>query len=522
MLALIPVFILLGAAVAVTVLQYVPRGTGFAWMVSVAASIAAWIVFIAGKNSLPYMYSTKALSDIAIDIALPAFQIDLIIWPMVVSILAVVCGTIISSATRIGQDADSREWASVLILGVFGIAACISQNVITALMFIGLFDLAEILVHLYSREVEKSDYRLFFWRLVALILLFITFTWNGLDGKKQYEWETLQAIPAQIALVACIIRFGISPIIPFPGTLRKRNLGLETAKLLISFIITTSVIVQLPVFAGNLVSKNFLFLYIAISILLSIFNLVKGSVDFFPISCQIFGGSFIVVEYLNGYSASAILFLSAFIPAIFLLIQSFRKGKFALAIGLVGILGFSGLPFTPNNSGLNGLGTGATFYGVIFVILTIPFFYWMIRTALTVTDVDSPATERWAIALAPIGSVVLIASSWIVFFLWQPNAMVLNISIQAIIMTLGGIGLFAAERLHLFDNQSVKVAINSTVSNYSKKLHFKKYYSITGWGAIIEKPFLFITRLFEGDGGILWAILCLVLIITIISSFGMS
>jgi hypothetical protein len=521
-LVIIPVFILIGAAVAVTVLQFVPRGIGFAWLVALVGSLAAWIVFLIAKSSLPFTYSAKLLSDLSINAPVPAFQIDLILWPLVTSILAVLSASILSSSTRLGKDAGCYEWASVLVQGVIGIAICASQNVITALVFLFLFDLIEIFVQVFSGPIERSEYSSHFWRLVSALLFFITFAWNGLDGKNNYEWETLQSIPAQIALIACIVRMGITPIIHLSRISRERNAGLQNTRLLINFILSTAILVQLPVFSGNIVLKNLMFLYLAVSALAAIIYLLKGSTDFSVIGCQIFGGALIVAEYLNGYSASAIIFLSAFLPIIFVFIQYNRKDRFSLITALACIFSFSGLPFTPESTGLAGFGIGASFFGIIFVLLTIPFFFWVIKKAFVNTEEMSPNVERWALAVSPISSLVLVASSWAVFFLWQPNAISFNLSIQALIMTMGGIAIFTADRFHLFDLPTMERVFSSIT-----EIPLNKLRSIPGIPsnmaiAFIEKPFLFVTELFEGEGGILWAVLCLVLIITIISGFGIS
>jgi hypothetical protein len=521
-LGLIPILILIGGAVGVTVLHFVPRGTGFAWLLSVITSLAAWIVFLVSKNYLPLMYSTEILSDIAINLKLPAFQIDLIIWPMVLSILAIVNGTLISSASRIGLDANSREWASILLLGVIGIGACVSQNVITALVLIGIFDMADLVITLFSAKHERANFTFLFWRLASLILFFAVYSWNGLDSTNTNDWEKLQPIPAQIALIACIIRFGVSPVIGITGLPRRTSSGLETARLIIGFIITSSIIVQLPVFSSSITGKILFLIYLLLSILVSITRLQKGTSDTEALCWQIIGGALICAEYIYGYSASAIMFLSAFIPVMFIILQPFKRGRYLITIGIIGILGFSGVPFTPNNSGLSGFGMAGQIPGILFVLLLIPIFYQMIKSVISYTTDTNPNIEQWASGMAPTGALLVIISSWCIFFLWQPNSSTFNLSIQSIIMAVGGIGVFLGEKFHLFDIKPVTLKVQKFFVSRREKIRLPENLDLSSVVDFVEKPILFITQLFEGDGGILWAVLSLALIITIISELGLS
>jgi hypothetical protein len=520
-LGLIPLFLLLGGAVSVTVLRFVPRGTGFAWLISILTSLGALIVFILSKNSLPFMYGTEILSDISINIKLPAFQIDLIIWPLVMSILAVINGTLITSASRIGLDADCREWTGVLLIGVIGICACVSQNVITGLVFISLFDLSDMILTLSSQNQNKLNYRFHFWRLASLILIFTAFAWNGLDPKNSYDWETLKPEPAQIALIACMVRFSLTPVISLAGKPRKSSNGVETARTLVGFIITSSIVFQLPVFSGNTTGKIIILLYLLLSLIFALSTLLENKKENYPIAWQIIGGALICAEYIYGYSASAIILLTGIIPIIFIFLQRIRKGRVYLVAGAIALIGFSGLPFTPNSTGLNGFGMKGEIPGLFFLLCLIPIFDRMIRIVVSDSEESNPDLERWASALSPIGIFIVIISNWLIFFLWQPGNGRLNFSIQAVIMTLGGIGIFIGEKFHLFDSGKIGEGINIFFSRYRLDLHLPNRVLTANVVAIIERPFLFITGLFEGDGGILWAILCLVLVITIISGFGM-
>lgn len=521
MLGLIPIAILLAGAVGVTVLRFVPRGTGFSWLFSVFCSLAAWIVFLFSKAFLPYMYSGNLYSDIAINIHFPAFQVDLIIWPMIVGILAVVVGAIISSAARIGFDANSVEWAGILLFGAIGFASCASQNVLTGVIFLSLFDFFDFFIIITSRKQEKGNYLYLFWRLISLLFLFAVFSWSNLDEQSVNDWETLQSIPSQLALIAFIIRMGVSPSKSLIGIPVSVSTGLDTARHLIGFIISAAIVIQLPAFVGSEIALAILLVYLLVSLVVSLMRLKPEKTSSNPFLWQSICGALICAQYLYGFSASAIMLLIAFIPILFIYRQPFRSGKFYLVIGLLAILGFSGLPFTPNNSGLNGFRTSGAVSGVFFIVSLIPMFFHMLKTVFSENFPDT-VVERWALTIAPLGSIILIISTWAVYFLWQPDAVKILFSVQSILMTLGGTGIFVADRLKLFNLEPGLGKYKDFNKNYLSGLTLKFRQVKMPSLSVIEKVYRFIINLFESDGGILWAILCLVLIITIISGIGLN
>ncbi len=521
MSGIIPVAILLAGAVGVTVLRFVPRGTGFAWLFSVFCSVAAWIVFFVGKNNLPFLYSGQLYADIAIDTIFPAFQINLINWPMILSVLAVVTGTIISSATRIGFGANTVEWTGVLLFGVIGMGACSSQNVLTALFFISLFDIWELFVTLTKERLTKGIFLFVFWRLASLVILFAVFSLSDLNEQNSNKWETLKSIPAQLTLIACILRMGIFPSKSIAGIPCEMNRSFDISRHIIGLIISATIVVQLPAFSGNEFNSSVILLYLFMSIVGSLVSNKTNKQEFTPFFWLSAGGAFLCAEYLYGYSAAAIMFLIAITPVLFILTLPIRSGKFYLFIGLFSIFSFSGLPFTPNNSGLNGFTTKGTIPGFLFLVAIIPIFYYLIKSVFSEKREDQNL-ERWAATIAPIGSLFLVISSWFIRLFWQPDAIKFDLSLQAMLMTLGGISFFIASKFKLFNLEPEFAKVQKISKEYVKRMT-RPIYSIN-WPSfgLIEKLYSFIINLFESDGGFLWSILCLVLIITIISGTGLN
>ncbi len=525
MLGFIPIFILLGAAVAVVILQFVPKGTGIAWLVSIVCSIVAWIFVLFIKSRLPFSFSGQLLLDLGINYAIPSFQIDIITWPFVLSVCAIVIGAIITSSARIGLDANCREWSSILLLGVLGIFGCIASNILTVTVVLGLFDLVDIAIIFITGQSNgafSENLKHVAWRLISLIIFMTAFAWeNSLTGAGD-DWKSLLPGPGYLILAGCMLRLAFLPSLKLTGLPRKSANGLFVSRVIIGFLISTAIIIQLPFQQGESLWKNVLLIYLLVVALIGTFWLIRNREREQPIAWQLFAGSLVCAEYLYGFSAAGIFFSISIIAIAELFILEYPISLFTKGVGVLAIIGFSGLPFTPNNTGLAGFNWNGQVPGFLFLLPAILVFFSFINNLKRKESMVNPMGERWASFLSPTGLIIPVITPWVISFNWLPNGMGLNISIQAIIMTIAGSALFLATILHLFPSLILPERIMSVVNQSIKPVKALLPKNENLPEEVIKQPYKFVTELFEGDGGILWAILCLVLVITILRSLGLS
>jgi hypothetical protein len=524
-LGFLPIFILIGAAIAVAVLNFVPRGIGIAWFVSIIASLAAWIILLVSKNQLPNTFSNTMFMNLGITYIIPSFQIDLIIWPILLTILAVANSALITSSARIGLNASCWEWSGLLMLGALGYLACISSNVLTGILALGLFDLVDIVILLFSgntiRDIRQNTLHVF-WRFSSLFLLLTSFAWNSSFPKATGEWESLQAGPALLVFAACFLRMTVWPSIKIGGLPRTSLNGLFYTRLFLGLLIACSIVIQLPTFSASVTTRYLLLSYLLLVLFIAVFWLIQNREEVRPVAWQVLIACIVSAEYIYGFSASAILFVACIIPVTLILFLDYPTSRFSKGIGFLAILAFSGFPYTPNNSGLAGLSLIGQIPGILFIPGAIAVFFFMIKDVLQKEYTGNPNGERWTIAFAPLGLILPLVSPWIIAYLWQPNPLRFNISIQAMIMALSGIGIFIAIKFHIFEFNKSFEPITEKIHVVKKRLGNTIPEKITFDSSIIESPFNFIVTLFEGEGGFLWALLCLILIITVISTFGQS
>lgn len=525
MFGFIPVIILLSAAIAVVVLNFVPRGPGIAWLVAILASVIAWIITLLFKNRLPFNLSFHSLDSLGAAYLFPFLQIDIISWPIAFMICAVTISLLIVSSARIGRDADCWEWAGILLLGALGYLASQTGNLLTVILLIGIFDIVDIGFLSFSGKTnEEFSFNITnsVWHFVSLILLILSLAWNSSLPDVSDDWKSIQPGPMYLILASCVIRMVMLPINKVTGSPRETKEGLYISRICMDMCITLSVLFRLSVPTNNTAIKSGFLLYLLGISIFAIIVLLIGKTSSNAIVLKIVFACLIMSEFLYGFSASGILLLICSIGIFLVLVLQYPVNTFSKIVGVLALASFSGLPFTPNNTGYSGFAVKGQIPGIIFLIPATLLFYYSIKKTLKKENFENPEGERWTVYLSPTGLIFPIISSWIILLLWMPGLFRLNIVIQPIIVTVAGLVIFFFERMNLFNFES-GIAFGKTLYlKLLEKSQFSRFSFFSGFQNKLSLPISTINNLLEGDGGILWAILCLVLVITILQSLGLS
>jgi len=524
----LPIFILLSAAIAVIILSFVPRGIGIAWFLAAMASIGAWIAALLGKAHLPYTFFLRPLLNLGIQSPLPSLSFDLITWPVIVTICGLTIGVLVVSSARIGLDANCREWAGILGLGVLGLLGGLSANILTSIIVLSLYDLTGIFTAFYLAEPEHKvieHLKRSIWNLFSLILFIVAFGWQLSSTGAVDDWKAIQPGPGNVILVACMMRMVLIPFKKWIGTPAVSTNGIFIMRYIINLLISAAIVLQLPFNPewSSIRIAEILFLLLVVTI--GSIRLFHANNESRPALWRVFIGSLICAEYLYGYSAGAICFTITAIVLPQILFLDYPVSRFTITLGVVALAGFSGFPFTPDNTGLSGFIWAGKVPGLLFLLPALLAFYAYLRNLFEKKGLENPAGENWTKYLSQGGLLFPLVTPWIIILLWQPDMYRFAISIPAMIMSLGGTALFVAERAKIFNFQHF---VNRTSLFITNTFRSRIKSDILQPGGkyllqdLIQQPFDFISGLFEGDGGFIWAILCLVLVITILRSLGLS
>jgi uncharacterized membrane protein YecN with MAPEG domain len=407
-----------------------------------------------------------------------------------------------------------RAWAGSLTLGGFGLLAVLSGNPLTLLLAWASLDLVELpilLAQVKESAVHERAVIAFAARVGSLALLM----WADVAARAVGKLLTFDAIPLQASpfiLLAAGLRLGVLPFhLPFlqePPLRRGLGTSLRLVPAAASLVLLTRV-------ASVGVPEEFIPYFLVMVSLSALYG--AGAWAF--ASDELNGRPFWILGMASLSVAAAVLAqpsacLAWGLACIFsggvLFLYSARH-PYLLILPFFGLLGFSALPFTPAWDGMR----------LVLPLSSFPIFpFFLLAHALLVLGyirhtwrAGDPltGTERWAQLIYPLGLALLLISY---FWIQVPGILDHQSANNFLVWAGGGLTLGLAALLWLWIQRGPRLP-QRIVSVGSRLLSLGWFYRLlwvvyrsVGWFVSI------LTRVFEGEGGILWALVALALLVT--------
>jgi hypothetical protein len=199
-----------------------------------------------------------------------------------------------------------------------------------------------------------------------------------------------------------------------------------------------------------------------------------------------------------------------------------------LVIPVIGLIGITGLPFTPAASGWSGvIGSPSQAFSPLFLLSVVLLIWGYVRHAQRPRE-ELHRLERWVHTIYPAGLFSLILAHWFIGLFGWPGSRTVGVWWASIITAvLAGLGLAAANYLPNFTAGSA--ISGSWVSVFARKaggflnsiFRLNWLYRFLAWIYRVLQSFIqLVTAVLEGDGGILWSLVILALLISLIWTGG--
>lgn len=531
LLILLPVLVLFLTALGIVVLQQTRPSIGYSWLVGSLGAFAAAALVTAMRWYLPMGFEVEAVSPFPGYSSPPSFSLDRSSWPYVFSMVVVALAFLLTDSARLETEARPLNWAAGLSLIGICMLALMAANPVTLVLTWTAVDLAELMMVLgqgSGRRMGEQMIIAFSVRVSGTVLVLMAV----LVARSQGIAFTLAEIPSSLGifmLLAAGLRLGVLPLnIPyFRDVYPWRGLGN-----VLRMIGPASSLVLLGRMPAELPLGDWKVLLLGLSGLAAMY----GAAMFLNAENEISGRPYwfaalaglAVASVINGSPQSSIAWGTALILFGSVLFFFSARRRQILYIPVLGAIGISGLPFTPAASGWQGLIGGSGGFFSLFAIFTVVLLIWgYLRHAWRGRD-ELYRMERWVHTVFPVGLVILVAAGAANGYLGWPGSRTAGVwwaSITAALIAGAGIVLALSLRSR-FDDQEIRgrwlgVFARRVGSILAAIFRLNWLYRFLAWVyRLLQSVIQLLTTMFEGDGGILWAMVILALLISQIIAGG--
>jgi hypothetical protein len=509
MLIVISCFLLFAGALALVVISAVQPNARYAWLIAVGSAMLSLASVLVWLAQMPFDLVLPAWQPSALFVNPILFRADGLSWPIALSMAVLVLSVLLTAVARTAIT-NSYTWAGTLALGGFGLLAVTAYNPFTLLLIWTALDLTELITQLQSVEGPANNEKVvisFSTRVLGSFLLL----WANIVAIAQgsaFDFQFIAPASGLYLVVAAGLRLGVLPLhLPYSSESIVRR-GFGTTLRLVSAASSLTLLAHVPV--GSLSSALTPYLT-ALAIVAALY----GTWMWFRAPDELTGrpywviglASFSVISALMGNPLGAVAWGCALVLVGGGLFLSSVQNVWLNRILLAAAWSLSSLPFSLTASAwLGNLGFFIPFAIVAQAFLVAGF----IRHALRPSGRDSlESQENWTNKVYPAGIILPVAIQFLLGLIGWDGARQIGAWLQAVIVSILTVGLvWATPRFRILN--PVRTNLSATES---RSIYSGLWTVYRGLGRIVQS----ITVALEGEGGIMWTMLFMILFISLMA-----
>lgn len=530
MLLLLPVFLLLIAALSVLILGRTRFRLGQTWVFAIVTSTFIWILVSILRIVDPPALMINYLDQGILNGVSLSFNFTTETWVFGFLLLTMLGAILLADSSRLSGKNNLVAWSGAFVITAAGILVCMSGSFVAFILASTFLDITllivGILANLNSGQLKEAVIG-FSVRVSGSLILLMTFGNSNLDLLKSKPEVLSELLP--FFIISLILRMGV---------IHSGELTSEAHPISRNLQILLQMIVPVTMFAfisrlsipplDGLFFKLTILLLFSIVLVKAIKLASKRSFDH-KIWIDIFSGLGIGLILLG--QTDAILPLGLVMISVGSAISvTETRSRWTTIILIVLVLGMIGLPFTPSNGlWLNSIGMEAGFLGVIYNLIILLVLLGVTNTFLKKIN-RNLSNEKWVDVSNSMSPLILMISPWI-YLPWTNYftgtligvinpGVVIGITISRTLfwkwwVRITQIATSVSEKLKT-ESQFLTRPINDLLKFTWLTNTFKTLNHILEWlvtGAI---------RMLEGEGGLLWALVFLILLTSIIVTFSIA
>jgi len=529
MLVLLPIFLLLITALAILIIQWIRPAFGFSWIIAALSSLAAWGILLAFHWHPPAPFIVQNWIPVHGIISDLSFGIDKNSWPYGISLVSLVVGAVLTAGARLQHRSNPIVWAGSLAITSMGLLGTFASSPLALLLAWSSIDLFELAIMLGSIQVGRLNQQAviaFSARVTGSFLVILAMA----VSYAQNVALTLDKVPVEAGiflLVAAGLRLGVLPLhLPYPQEVLMRR-GLGNMLRMVTPASSLVILARLPVSAVSAKWAPYLLAFTGLAALyggvmwLTAEDEVKGR----PYWIIALAGMAISCVILGKPEASLAWGVTLLLSGGVLFLFSARRARI-LFIPALGVLGLTGLPFTPAASGWIGLLTPPfNFLDIIFILAVALLIIGYVRHALRAEDVLE-TLDRWIQIVYPFGLILMVATLWLIGIFGWPGSLTTGVwwgGLASAVLASGGwlwINLSTRFRITQARPPSWFVLLmRQSRDGLAAFFRLDWAYQLLGLlFQLLQRIVQMINTTLEGDGGVLWVLLLLALLVSLVQS----
>ena len=521
MFILITTLFLFLTALALMVLQVTRPGFRYGWLTAVGGAFLTWVSVLLWQVFMPLELSLPAWEPGLFRDA-PSFLADRLAWPYAFGLVSFALALILTAVAR--EDfPDPTGWAGVLALTAFGMLAILANNPLTLALVWAAIDLSELAAQIRIAQGERANERAvsgFAARVLGIVVLILA-GMVSLSSGSPLDFQLVLPNVGILLVLAAGLRLGVLPLIPTYATNADSRRGFGIALRLVVAASSLVLLARIPAQGALSPLAPFLLLSAAGTALYGGLQWLRSSDETSGRPFWVIGMSSLAIACaLRGNPVGSVAWGAALTLAGGALFLSNAQNKILVRVLLVlGIWGISSLPFSLTAGGWqsNVPATWATWIALpVLIAAQALLVTGFIRHAMLASSVAPPESQPvWAKNIHPIGIGILLFSLTLLGFYGWDGAQTLGSPLAALAAgALTGALYWLRPRLAFLN--PVRAHWVQPGTGTSRLDSF--YGALWGLYRQIGRFSGFIASLLDGDGGILWAMLFLVLFLSLLAT----
>jgi hypothetical protein len=417
------------------------------------------------------------------------------------------------------ENLSPFSWAFIQLFGGLGIVAVLSGNLLTILIAWTMIDIAKCIALLRiapsSRDRENVVISLSFGIMGIVLVISAMIIAQGIGIRLSFD-----NIPNQVSvllILAAGLRLGFLPLNQLYLKEPNKFRNVETTIRIVSSV--AGIILGVRAANSGITGDWFLIIIVlstAIVTLNAIFW-IQAENDIKGLSYLIIGyGSFSLTAAAQGFQSASLAWALSMMFSGALLFKISHNNRWMIILVFLGGIGLSALPLTPTWGGSVQIYSLPWFFRIIFLIIQALMIVGYIRITIQSLNIEQ-GIEKWTLFVYLIGLIILLVTYYGLFYS----------------MWISGLHYISFQSSGWWGGVISTGMATILIVKYRDKLIFPRAYVLRikaiflwisrflWWGyRYLGRILYFVTRILEGDGSVLWAILILLLFIITISIWG--